>query len=111
MDVDLFTGYNIMKFDFDYLLRRAEQLRLKDFPLFSRLKAIPVRLRDATFSSRAYGTRESKELRMSARGIFLHFLFILLIQTFGIESAAFGFGFPIFFEVSPYSYGVYCSMI
>ncbi|KAK3241012.1 DNA polymerase delta catalytic subunit, variant 2 [Cymbomonas tetramitiformis] len=66
-DPDLIIGYNIMNFDLWYLLQRAEALKVPEFPFFGRMKTCPVRMRDATFSSKAYGTRESKEFTIEGR--------------------------------------------
>jgi DNA polymerase delta subunit 1 len=37
-DPDLITGHNIGRFDFIYLILRAEALGLSDFPCLGRLK-------------------------------------------------------------------------
>jgi DNA polymerase delta subunit 1 len=53
--------YNIQNFDLPYLINRAEKLKVrlmpqvKDFCFLGRLKASKLRMRDATFSSKAYG--------------------------------------------------------
>ncbi|EDR28305.1 DNA polymerase delta catalytic subunit, putative [Entamoeba dispar SAW760] len=62
IDVDVFTGYNIMNFDFKYLLERAKVLKVKDFSSFSKLKSSHVSVRQSTFQSKAVGVRESNEL-------------------------------------------------
>ena len=36
-DPDVIIGYNICNFDLPYLLRRAETLRIDDFPFWGRL--------------------------------------------------------------------------
>ncbi|ELP86560.1 DNA polymerase delta catalytic subunit, putative [Entamoeba invadens IP1] len=62
IDVDIFTGYNIMNFDFNYLITRANTLKVKDFGRFSRLRKSNVTMKQGTFQSKAVGTRESFEL-------------------------------------------------
>lgn len=59
-DPDVIIGYNISNFDFPYLLERAKHLGLKDFPYLGRLKNRPSISKNSFFSSKAYGTRESK---------------------------------------------------
>lgn len=37
VDPDIITGYNIVNFDFPYIIERAEFLKVPHFPSFSRL--------------------------------------------------------------------------
>ncbi|KAI4310823.1 hypothetical protein MLD38_035775 [Melastoma candidum] len=67
VDPDIIIGYNICKFDLPYLLERAEALHIAEFPLLGRIRNSRVRVRDATFSSRQYGTRESKDVTIEGR--------------------------------------------
>ncbi|QNP95562.1 DNA polymerase family B-domain-containing protein [Yarrowia lipolytica] len=67
VDPDVIIGYNTTNFDFPYLIDRAKTLKLTDFPYFGRLTHIQNVLRDSTFSSKAYGTRESKVLNIDGR--------------------------------------------
>ena len=66
-DPDLLIGYNIVNFDFPYLLDRAETLGVSDFPYWGRMIGTKVRMRDTVFSSKAYGTHESKEISCEGR--------------------------------------------
>ena len=38
LDPDIITGFNINEFDFPYLLKRSEILKIKNFPFLSRIK-------------------------------------------------------------------------
>lgn len=67
VDPDIIIGYNICKFDLPYLIERAETLGIAEFPVFGRVKNSRVRVKDTTFSSRQYGTRESKEVTLEGR--------------------------------------------
>ena len=67
VDPDIIIGYNIVNFDIPYLLDRAKTLRLASFPLWGRILGSPCRMRDTVFSSKAYGTRESKETTIEGR--------------------------------------------
>ena len=69
-DPDLITGYNINNFDLPYLLDRATALRMDDFPFFGRIKANRTKCKATTFSSKAQGSRESKEISCDGRIIF-----------------------------------------
>jgi len=40
VDADVITGYNILNFDFPYLLDRAAKLGVKEFPYLGRLKSM-----------------------------------------------------------------------
>lgn len=67
VDPDIIIGYNIVNFDIPYLLDRAKTLGLVKFPLWGRILGSACRTRDTVFSSRAYGTRESKETTIEGR--------------------------------------------
>lgn len=83
VDPDIVTGYNIMNFDWPYLIQRAKFLapsggskggggagqsgNCELFPYFSRIVGNESRLKDTRFSSKAYGTRESHEVNMEGR--------------------------------------------
>ncbi|XP_075498392.1 DNA polymerase delta catalytic subunit [Primulina tabacum] len=67
VDPDIIIGYNICKFDLPYLIQRAEVLGIAEFPIIGRIRNSRVRVKDTTFSSRQYGTRESKEVSIEGR--------------------------------------------
>lgn len=93
VDPDVIIGYNIANFDLPYLLDRAKALGAdREFPYLGRLNSTvsagmrgPViqlnsalyhsaslqmfgrRWKDTRFSSKAYGTRDSKETSMDGR--------------------------------------------
>ncbi|KAK9292029.1 hypothetical protein L1049_019983 [Liquidambar formosana] len=67
VDPDIIIGYNICKFDLPYLIERAETLGIAEFPILGRIRNSRVRVKDTTFSSRQYGTRESKEVTVEGR--------------------------------------------
>ena len=66
-DPDLLIGYNIVNFDFPYLINRAAILGVEDFPYWGRMIGSKLRMKDTTFSSKAYGTRDSKEITIEGR--------------------------------------------
>ena len=69
-DPDLIVGYNIINFDIPYLFDRAATLKVNDFPMMSRIKNTETKIKNAMFSSKAYGTKESKEIGMFGRAFF-----------------------------------------
>ncbi len=79
-DPDVITGYNIVNFDLPYLLDRARNLAgggtttgkrkasAKDeFPYLGRIIGSPTTIKDTTFSSKAFGKRENKEIKIEGR--------------------------------------------
>ena len=79
-DPDVVIGYNTTNFDLPYLLDRAVALKVADFPFFGRCARSRVKMRDTTFSSKAYGTRDMKEITIEGRvqvreRVFLSFFF------------------------------------
>ncbi|CAL5321177.1 unnamed protein product [Camellia sinensis] len=67
VDPDIIIGYNICKFDLPYLIQRAEVLGIPEFPMLGHIRNSRVRVKETTFSSRQYGTRESKEVTVEGR--------------------------------------------
>lgn len=66
-DPDVVIGYNIANFDLPYLLDRATALSIPAFWTWGRVAGRRVRMRDARFSSKAYGTHEYKEVTVEGR--------------------------------------------
>lgn len=66
-DPDVIIGYNTSNFDFPYLIDRAKALKVDTFPYFGRLTNVKQEIKDAIFSSKAYGTRESKNINIDGR--------------------------------------------
>ncbi|KAK4058069.1 DNA-directed DNA polymerase delta [Microbotryomycetes sp. JL221] len=66
-DPDLIIGYNTSQFDLPYLLDRAKTLKATNFPYLGRLKNVRSEAKETHFSSKAYGTRDSKETSMDGR--------------------------------------------
>ncbi|RKP19156.1 DNA polymerase delta catalytic subunit [Rozella allomycis CSF55] len=77
IDADVIVGYNISNFDWPYLLDRAKALKLEKFNYLGRISESKTIAKDTTFSSKAYGTRESKALTMEGR---LHMDMLQVIQ-------------------------------
>ena len=67
VDPDLVIGYNIANFDFPYLVERAKVLKANAFPFLGRERAVRTEVRDTHFSSKAYGTRDSKHTELQGR--------------------------------------------
>ncbi|KTW29650.1 hypothetical protein T552_00859 [Pneumocystis carinii B80] len=67
MDPDVIIGYNIANFDIPYLIDRAKHLKINDFPYFGRVIRQKCEINNTSFSSRAYGTRESRFTDISGR--------------------------------------------
>ncbi|KAI8146145.1 DNA polymerase family B-domain-containing protein [Fennellomyces sp. T-0311] len=67
IDPDVVIGYNTTNFDFPYLLDRAKHLGVEKFPFLGRIKGVRTAAKDTKFSSKAYGTRESKSINLDGR--------------------------------------------
>ncbi|KAL7749935.1 DNA-directed DNA polymerase delta [Sorochytrium milnesiophthora] len=70
VDPDIVTGYNILNFDLPYLLDRAQHLKVNKFSFLGRIAASKTSAKDARFSSKAFGTRESKSVNLDGRIVF-----------------------------------------
>ena len=67
VDPDIITGYNIVNFDLPYIIERAEYLKESQYALFSRWKGQVSRIKASTLSSKALGTRDSKDINIEGR--------------------------------------------
>lgn len=66
-DPDIITGYNIVNFDFPYIINRAQALHMNKYALFGRTLDSYSRIKSNTFSSKALGTRETKDINIEGR--------------------------------------------
>ncbi|KAI9293706.1 hypothetical protein K502DRAFT_325185 [Neoconidiobolus thromboides FSU 785] len=66
-DPDLIIGYNTSNFDFTYLLERAQALDIEDFPYFGRIINRKSVAENSHFSSKAYGSRDTKVINIEGR--------------------------------------------
>ena len=83
--IDIIIGYNISNFDIPYLINRAKYLKLDGFMQLGRVKDDKVRIKDTSFSSKAYGKRETKEASMFVIVCLLclfFFMFCFLLYSF-----------------------------
>ena len=74
-DADIITGYNVQNFDMPYLMRRAKTLEkkyhpLKRFPELGRVKGVLARMKESSFSSAAYGSRDNIDTTIDGRVMF-----------------------------------------
>ncbi|KAH8082305.1 DNA polymerase family B-domain-containing protein [Filobasidium floriforme] len=67
VDPDVVIGYNIANFDLPYLLDRAKALKCNQFPYLGKLVGVKTEAKETHFSSKAYGTRDSKQVAMEGR--------------------------------------------
>jgi DNA polymerase delta subunit 1 len=67
VDPDVIIGYNISNFDFPYLLDRAKHLKCAGFDFWSRIRTIRSQAKDANFSSKQMGNRDTKATNTNGR--------------------------------------------
>jgi DNA polymerase delta subunit 1 len=67
VDPDIITGYNIVNFDLPYVMDRAQCLHLSNFAKFSKLKNSLSKIKQSTLSSKALGTRDTKDINIEGR--------------------------------------------
>ncbi|CDW90396.1 dna polymerase delta catalytic subunit-like [Stylonychia lemnae] len=67
VDPDIITGYNIVNFDFPYIINRAQALQMNKYAKFSRILDSVSKIKSNTFSSKALGTRETKDINIEGR--------------------------------------------
>jgi DNA polymerase delta subunit 1 len=67
VDPDIITGYNIVNFDFPYIINRSMALHMNKYAMFGRVLDTYSRIKNNTFSSKALGTRETKDINIEGR--------------------------------------------
>lgn len=67
VDPDVIIGYNIANFDFPYLLDRAKHLKCGQFPYWTRVRNCRTEAKEASFSSKQMGNRETKATNTNGR--------------------------------------------
>lgn len=67
VDPDIITGYNIVNFDLPYIIDRAQFLKLNNFARFSKIRDSISKIKSTTLSSKALGTRDSKDINIEGR--------------------------------------------
>ena len=56
-DFDVIVGHNVKRFDINFLLKRAEMLRLVNLTPLGRIRSVPTTITERRFQSRAFGER------------------------------------------------------
>ncbi|XP_064635067.1 DNA polymerase delta catalytic subunit-like [Lineus longissimus] len=67
VDPDIITGYNIVNFDFPYLINRANHLKIKNFPYLGRIKDSQSKIKESMIQSKQMGRRENKDINIEGR--------------------------------------------
>ena len=67
VDPDIITGYNIVNFDLNYIINRSSHLHMSDYPKFSRIINSLSKVKSSTFTSKALGIREIKDINIEGR--------------------------------------------
>lgn len=84
-DPDAFTGWNISKFDFPYLFKRAATLGISDeFVKFTRSREGKARIREVVVQSKAFGMKKMCETTCEGRFVYdaLDFMTFGQLQKF-----------------------------
>lgn len=68
VDPDFLIGYNIINFDWVYLLDRGKKkFKMAKYGYFGRLKGVPTKIKDGQYLSKAMGMRDTKEINIEGR--------------------------------------------
>jgi DNA polymerase delta subunit 1 len=86
-DPDIFTGYNIVNFDFPYLFKRAETLKvIMPFSTFSRVPGYACSAKSHLFQSQQSGARETFEFDIPGRFVMDMYQFIQTNPNYKLRS-------------------------
>ena len=89
VDPDVITGYNIIGFDFPYILKRSEKLDIKNFFYFSKCKNDKVSYTKIVSNKKAMGKRDSYKIKINGRIIMD--LFLRMLEGFKLDSYTLNF--------------------
>ena len=67
VDPDVLTGYNIVRFDMPYLLRRADCLNTKWFAFWTRVRRIPTKAAEKVMTTKQTGSRVTMKINIEGR--------------------------------------------
>lgn len=67
VDPDILTGYNVVNFDLTYIIGRSSCLHMSNYPKFGRIKNAISKVKSNTFTSKALGTRDTKDINIEGR--------------------------------------------
>lgn len=67
IDPDILTGFNIVRFDMPYLLKRADVLNVKYFPFWTRIRRIPTRAKEKVMTTKQTGSRATMQINIEGR--------------------------------------------
>lgn len=67
VDPDVIIGYNISNFDFPYLLERAETLKVKEFPFWTRIQGLKSEAESTNINSKQMGNRDTMSTNTNGR--------------------------------------------
>ncbi|XP_022652508.1 DNA polymerase delta catalytic subunit-like [Varroa destructor] len=84
VDPDIITGYNIMNFDYWYLVNRAKHLKVKTFAYLGRIRGSESVIRESTLQSKQMGRRENRNITMEGRVNFD--LLLALLRDYKLRS-------------------------
>lgn len=84
VDPDIITGYNIQNFDLNYLLTRAQHLKLNDFCFLGRVRNTPSKVRKVVLQSKQLGKRENMDINIEGRVQFD--LYLALVRDYKLRS-------------------------
>ncbi|XP_003737481.1 DNA polymerase delta catalytic subunit [Galendromus occidentalis] len=84
VDPDIITGYNILNFDYTYLVNRAKHLKVKNFPYLGRIRGSESVIKESMIQSKQMGRRENKNVTMEGRVNFD--LLLALLRDYKLRS-------------------------
>ncbi|XP_023214577.1 DNA polymerase delta catalytic subunit-like [Centruroides sculpturatus] len=84
VDPDIITGYNIQNFDIPYLLNRAKELKINNFPFLGRIKDNKTTMKNVVLQSKQMGKRENKIINIEGRVQFD--LLLVLVRDYKLRS-------------------------
>ena len=68
VDPDFITGYNIINFDWAYIIERAvKKFKLKNFGYLGRILKVQTVIKEGQYLSKAMGMRDTKEINIDGR--------------------------------------------
>ena len=94
IDPDIITGFNINMFDIPYLINRANELNVKEFPFLSRIITTQSKVKHKTSKVKGFMNRDNIDINIEGRIILDMYTYVLReqkLRSYSLNNVSFQF--------------------
>jgi DNA polymerase delta subunit 1 len=92
LDPDIITGYNISMFDLPFLLNRAENLKIREFPYLSRLRRVASKVKHKQTKVKGFMNRDTIDINLEGRIILDMYTYLIRevkLRSYSLNNVSF----------------------